>query len=96
MTRQPGDVLSTFRGADGVEWRAVRGADRGRLQVFAVVPPSTIEQRIELLAPKELERWLSEMPPDPIDRGAGWLCVTCGTWNTIDGGRWCASCSASR
>jgi hypothetical protein len=94
-----GQVIAEFIAPDGTRWIARKGADRGRLEVRAVVPPSRHVQYIEPLSPADLERWLSAIPPDQADEQdqtardpEAWRCARCGATNEAPA-RWCAACA---
>jgi hypothetical protein len=75
---------------DGVCWQARRGADRGRLEVVAIVPPSAAPTVVSALTDGELRELLADAPAMPDAR---WICVECGTANEPSR-RWCRVCSA--
>jgi len=77
---------------DGLTWQARRSEDRGRLQVVAIVPPSTTPTIVEALSDTELRELLTEAPPA---RSTGWVCVECGTPNE-PGRQWCRACSSHK
>jgi hypothetical protein len=55
--RIPGQVLSE-RVKNGIRWQARISADRGRLEVVGLVPPSAVLTEVEPLTERELRELL--------------------------------------
>lgn len=47
-------ILAERVAADGTRWQARRSSDRGRLVVYAVIPPSSAETLVAPLSEREL------------------------------------------
>jgi hypothetical protein len=84
-------VLAEHVDGAGITWQARIAADRGRLQVIAIVPPGDTVATIERLSDTELQQLLAGGPA----RGdADWTCRECSTVNP-SARRWCLTCSGS-
>jgi hypothetical protein len=83
-------VLSESLARDGrTIWQARRGSDRGRLEVVAIVPPSSTPTVIAALTEPELRELLES---DHSAQAGEWKCTECGTQNDASR-RWCVLCS---
>lgn len=87
------EIVLNERSFDGiVTWQVIRSADRGRLAIRGVVPPSTVPTVIQALSEGELRLLLEGPQHAPIsDR---WICATCRATNPPSA-RWCSTCSAT-
>jgi hypothetical protein len=84
-------VLAEHVDGAGIRWEARIAADRGRLQVVAVVQPSDTVTTIERLSDSALQQLLAGAP---AHGDAEWTCRECSTVNP-SARRWCVTCSGS-
>jgi hypothetical protein len=83
-------VLAEHVDADGIVWQARIGADRGRLECVAVIPPREAPIAVQRLSDAGLQQLLAATP---ADAQLPWVCLECSTTNE-PGRRWCRVCSA--